>query len=87
MLKQRRFVKTRKDGLTTIAIITGLGRAIDLGAQMDATKRHHIRLCGECRDADALSGDWYAVGDDVRRALARQRDGERPKVRTPELTR
>jgi hypothetical protein len=87
MQEKRRFVTTQKDGPATIAIITGIGRALDLGAQMNATKRHRIELCGECRDAEALSGDWYAVGDDLRRALARQRGGERPKVRTPELTR
>jgi len=87
MQKKGRFVTTQKDGLTTIAIITGIGRALDLSAQMDATKRHRIELCGECRDAVALSGDWYAVGNDLRRALARHRGGERPKVRTPELTR
>jgi|GEM_PF-2159586 len=86
MQKKRRFVTTRRGGHTKIAIITGVGRVIDLGAQMGTPKSHLNRLCGECRDAEALSGDWYAVGDDLRRALARQR-GEKPKVRTPELTR
>jgi hypothetical protein len=83
MQKKSRFVTTRR-GLTKIAIITGIGRVIDLGAQMDPPKSHLDRLCGACRDAEALSGDWYAVGDDLRRALARQRS-EKPKVRTPEL--
>ena len=86
MQKKRRFVTARRDGLTKIAIITGIGRVIDLGAQMGTPRSHLNRLCGECRDAEALSGDWYAVGDDMQRALARQR-GEKPKVRTPELTR
>jgi len=73
MQKKRRFVTTRRGGHTKIAIITGVGRVIDLGAQMGTPKSHLNRLCGECRD-------------DLRRALARQR-GEKPKVRTPELTR
>jgi len=84
MQKKRRFVTTRREGLTSIAIITGIGRVIDLGAQMGPPKNHLDRLCGACRDAEALSGDWYAVGDDLRRALARQRS-EKPKVRTSEL--
>jgi hypothetical protein len=86
MQKKRRFVTTRRDGLTKIAIITGIGRVLDLGAQMGTPKSHLNRLCGECRDAEALSGDWYEVGDDLRRALASQR-GEKTKARTPEITR
>jgi hypothetical protein len=84
MQKKRRFVTTRRDGLTKIAIITGIGRVIDLGAQMDPPKGYIESPCGACRDTEALSGDWYAVGNDLRRALARQRS-EKLKFRTPEL--
>ena len=86
MKNKRRFVTKGKDGTTTITIITGLGRLIDLGSQMDATKYRHNSFCGVCGDAESLKSDWYAVGGDLRRALSHQRD-EKTKRRTPELTR
>ena len=48
--------------------VSGMGRAIDLGATMT---QYNLSDTPEEADAKALYNDWFVVGDEIRKAANR----------------